>query len=173
MEPSSAEDGDLADKSIRVAHGNSSMEPSSAEDGDGLDPAAVRFSQESSMEPSSAEDGDVTTSRKMRLFGFCLQWSRPQLRTETAAQSLTPGADTWSSMEPSSAEDGDRPSSKPLPALNLRRGLREVTGKGPGNARDKHGRFYNLLSKKDLGTASTDGGFGVTGVLAGTEVSKK
>ena len=76
-------------------------------------------------------------------------------------------------MEPSSAEDGDCPPSKPLPALNLRGDLREVTEKGVGNARDKHGRFYNLLSKKDLGTASTAGGFCVTGVLAGTEVSKK
>ncbi len=102
-----------------------------------------------------------------------LQWSRPQQRTETVRELPAIRVVMYASMEPSSAEDGDCPPSKPLPALNLRGGLREVTEKGVGNARDKHGRFYNLLSKKDLGTASTAGGFGVTGVLAGTEVSKK
>ncbi len=42
-------------------------------------------------------------------FGECnsLQWSRPQLRTETSVTCRLPTALRPASMEPSSAEDGD------------------------------------------------------------------
>ena len=109
-----------------------SMEPSSAEDGNestatlgqGGTPAA-------SMEPSSAEDGNVVAWQLEDSAYTGLQWSRPQLRTETRGRLLSANIKTqlqWSrpqlrtetynlpagsqvivvaSMEPSSAEDGN------------------------------------------------------------------
>ncbi len=59
-----------------------SMEPSSAEDGDQAVPHGDAAVAVASMEPSSAEDGD-RTENTLRTGLVMLQWSRPQLRTET------------------------------------------------------------------------------------------
>ncbi len=83
MEPSSAEDGDLARKVNLERQLAASMEPSSAEDGDNEGDARPWPVDTASMEPSSAEDGDLK-SRPLACGHAPLQWSRPQLRTETA-----------------------------------------------------------------------------------------
>ncbi len=60
------------------------------------------------MEPSSAEDGDGKGAGVEAPAGPQLQWSRPQLRTETLEDNpLKRGLSVAASMEPSSAEDGD------------------------------------------------------------------
>ncbi len=59
------------------------MEPSSAEDGDAVVAETDDATTDASMEPSSAEDGDSPAHRIRCGFLTLLQWSRPQLRTET------------------------------------------------------------------------------------------
>ncbi len=60
-----------------------------------------------SMEPSSVEDGNLCRSTVQ--FGTCppLQWSRPQLRTETWRVCRRHCDWCTASMEPSSVEDGN------------------------------------------------------------------
>ncbi len=83
MEPSSAEDGDAPAVRLVRCRGCASMEPSSAEDGDGNDTATLNPNIAASMEPSSAEDGDPMETEARHVCSKRLQWSRPQLRTET------------------------------------------------------------------------------------------
>ncbi len=59
------------------------------------------------MEPSSAEDGDQTRRPVYGAAPSLLQWSRPQLRTETRVVGWRETPKRRASMEPSSAEDGD------------------------------------------------------------------
>ncbi len=84
MEPSSAEDGDLL-QVVESCHAviEASMEPSSAEDGDFFASGGEGDILCASMEPSSAEDGDGKFELHSPNQPNMLQWSRPQLRTET------------------------------------------------------------------------------------------
>ncbi len=60
------------------------MEPSSVEDGNETVSRMVSFfSRHASMEPSSVEDGNARSSSPLPPANRELQWSRPQLRTET------------------------------------------------------------------------------------------
>ncbi len=58
------------------------------------------------MEPSSVEDGNEDDSEEEPI-ETKLQWSRPQLRTETHSARCTPCGTPFASMEPSSVEDGN------------------------------------------------------------------
>ena len=60
------------------------MEPSSGEDGNlDQDQMIVTPAQTASMEPSSGEDGNIATVEVFAVDVSVLQWSRPQVRTET------------------------------------------------------------------------------------------
>ncbi len=59
------------------------------------------------MEPSSVEDGNFILNNSTRHFRP-LQWSRPQLRTETMAGDVITQPGLYASMEPSSVEDGNQ-----------------------------------------------------------------
>ncbi len=61
------------------------------------------------MEPSSVEDGNADSATAFYLFAEPLQWSRPQLRTETLQSPTGSTFRTLASMEPSSVEDGNVP----------------------------------------------------------------
>ncbi len=84
MEPSSVEDGNdnLILPSCPVCA--ASMEPSSVEDGNSVLTVETSIAFSASMEPSSVEDGNWTPLSRC-LQTHQLQWSRPQLRTETQA----------------------------------------------------------------------------------------
>ncbi len=83
------------------------MEPSSVEDGNPL-PLCQRVSVElTSMEPSSVEDGNESRPSVARSGPQKLQWSRPQLRTETRRTVCRVSNRFFTSMEPSSVEDGN------------------------------------------------------------------
>ncbi len=109
MEPSSVEDGNKAglDNPYRIC--KASMEPSSVEDGNPIvSRSCLPVVKRASMEPSSVEDGNKTCSSSS---GHCpsrLQWSRPQLRTETCTDFDGCKASHLASMEPSSVEDGNQ-----------------------------------------------------------------
>ncbi len=83
MEPSSVEDGNVVGCCTSADVACASMEPSSVEDGNKSATCIGRSDPGASMEPSSVEDGnpgrDVVAVQK----SVVLQWSRPQLRTET------------------------------------------------------------------------------------------
>ncbi len=132
MEPSSVEDGNLVPllqgKCVIVA----SMEPSSVEDGNGDGRVRFPWWDAASMEPSSVEDGNfgapgtvfhdtpqlqwsrpqLRTETSTAVCGpvcVCeLQWSRPQLRTETLRVPALSFGPFLASMEPSSVEDGNK-----------------------------------------------------------------
>ncbi len=59
------------------------------------------------MEPSSVEDGNLVLGGKAVEELEALQWSRPQLRTETSPQLSISQNPVFASMEPSSVEDGN------------------------------------------------------------------
>ncbi len=60
------------------------------------------------MEPSSVEDGNKCCLRPIGFSQKRLQWSRPQLRTETGHPAEVVPVHAAASMEPSSVEDGNR-----------------------------------------------------------------
>ncbi len=83
------------------------MEPSSVEDGNhGIEILNDREAA-ASMEPSSVEDGNPRKIGGMAETTAQLQWSRPQLRTETQLPHYDILAVPLASMEPSSVEDGN------------------------------------------------------------------
>ncbi len=82
------------------------MEPSSVEDGNLLEVPGNNREGRASMEPSSVEDGN-STSIAVRAAMKRLQWSRPQLRTETGRHHHLQSLIGCASMEPSSVEDGN------------------------------------------------------------------
>ncbi len=84
-----------------------SMEPSSVEDGNVGDFGGIYVQRVTSMEPSSVEDGNPPPAGPFSSMLTVLQWSRPQLRTETAGASGLEDAGWYTSMEPSSVEDGN------------------------------------------------------------------
>ena len=86
MEPSSAEDGNDVGLVTGETHAMASMEPSSAEDGNSAVDSCGVGAADASMEPSSAEDGNLTSDSGGFSSGVWLQWSRPQLRTETCVR---------------------------------------------------------------------------------------
>ncbi len=59
------------------------------------------------MEPSSVEDGNPIWPRARKAVWQSLQWSRPQLRTETRRNTRNRRRKRDASMEPSSVEDGN------------------------------------------------------------------
>ncbi len=59
------------------------------------------------MEPSSVEDGNDQPDMPDDPDDDELQWSRPQLRTETRSMIADPSKNRLASMEPSSVEDGN------------------------------------------------------------------
>ncbi len=109
MEPSSVEDGNTQaqiEAAVRANH--ASMEPSSVEDGNRVSQWLSVYGSDASMEPSSVEDGNENQVRNQVWSQVELQWSRPQLRTETGR--FTPRKLhhlPHASMEPSSVEDGN------------------------------------------------------------------
>ena len=83
------------------------MEPSSGEDGN-LDAKVIEDSAEcASMEPSSGEDGNKFVPEVWQSAVYALQWSRPQVRTETFQRMTCKSDCRIASMEPSSGEDGN------------------------------------------------------------------
>ncbi len=89
-----------------VAPRCASMEPSSVEDGNMGVIATHSEIQSASMEPSSVEDGNHRCTG-LRPGRGALQWSRPQLRTETQSAQSPLMTEERASMEPSSVEDGN------------------------------------------------------------------
>ncbi len=84
MEPSSVEDGNIVGELNQIQSTLTSMEPSSVEDGNsGTGVPAITVALVTSMEPSSVEDGNHRTPQNAPEASTALQWSRPQLRTET------------------------------------------------------------------------------------------
>ncbi len=73
--------------------------------------------EHASMEPSSVEDGNPCTARISAAVTLRLQWSRPQLRTETRSPGHGLPRHTPASMEPSSVEDGNRTTAAGPPAF--------------------------------------------------------
>ncbi len=59
------------------------------------------------MEPSSVEDGNMPFIMRVSGSRRWLQWSRPQLRTETRSSGCGVAPCGCASMEPSSVEDGN------------------------------------------------------------------
>ncbi len=59
------------------------------------------------MEPSSVEDGNSAAAISGSPLDWKLQWSRPQLRTETSDLPVFAAYVATASMEPSSVEDGN------------------------------------------------------------------
>ena len=80
------------------------------------------------MEPSSAEDGNVQKPHGDSRTENTLQWSRPQLRTETTVAGTEQARVNVASMEPSSAEDGNRPRRILQQNNTLQTGLRALQG---------------------------------------------
>ncbi len=108
MEPSTAEDGDHCRLSDLFAGQTASMEPSSAEDGDPRlwNHWCLAFRLQWSRPQLRTETNTITKIQPAMLM---LQWSRPQLRTETCDWRSADHYEGTASMEPSSAEDGDIP----------------------------------------------------------------
>ncbi len=84
------------------------MEPSSVEDGNQFCTVEALLRDAASMEPSSVEDGNILRSTLPVGAYAWLQWSRPQLRTETRRRLSGVGLQFTASMEPSSVEDGNK-----------------------------------------------------------------
>ncbi len=83
------------------------MEPSSVEDGNRPGMEQYSHAAEASMEPSSVEDGNTDQTVLVCRLNRTLQWSRPQLRTETWTRRRMLRHSSGASMEPSSVEDGN------------------------------------------------------------------
>ncbi len=107
MEPSSVEDGNQALRQREITEKYASMEPSSVEDGNLVYGEASCVVSGASMEPSSVEDGNAFFDNPQCGRIWLLQWSRPQLRTETAQAPRSKEFGSSASMEPSSVEDGN------------------------------------------------------------------
>ncbi len=74
---------------LLAVRSSASMEPSSVEDGNENGSRTVSPSLLASMEPSSVEDGNIDVTPPPALLPEPLQWSRPQLRTETCVKTCT------------------------------------------------------------------------------------
>ncbi len=90
MEPSSVEDGNRRKPACRVRGVRASMEPSSVEDGNSRPPPVLRFTARLQWSRPQLRTETLATLETIEAAGGSLQWSRPQLRTETSIRTDFP-----------------------------------------------------------------------------------